>query len=74
MSDQQRDEIRELFEDVYVTNRWKIIRMNFMRGLVLGFGTFLGGTIVVALIIWLLSKTTDIFPWANELIQALKHP
>ena len=72
LTDTQRDEIRELFEDIYITHRWRIIYANFMRGLAFGFGTFLGGTVVVAIVVWILSRTTDIFPWMHNLLEMLR--
>lgn len=71
LSVRQRDEIRDLFENVYVNNKWRIIRMNFLRGLAFGLGTFIGGTIVVAIIVWVLSSTIDVFPWAKDFTQRL---
>lgn len=67
----QRDDLRLLVEDLYVTNRWHIIRTNFLRGLAFGFGTFIGGTIIVALVIWFLSQTVDVFPWARDFVQRI---
>jgi hypothetical protein len=67
----QREEISALFEDVYVVNRWRIIRMNFLRGIFFGLGAFLGGTIVVAIVIWLLTQTVDLFPWAHDFTERL---
>ena len=76
LNDDQRTEIRELFEDVYVHNKRKIITTNFVRGIEFGFGTFLGGTILVALVIWILSQTVDLFPpvrdFTERLIDALQ--
>lgn len=71
LSEDQKEEIRELFEDVYVQNRWKIIRMNFLRGIFFGLGTFLGGTIVVALVIYILGQLHFV-PFAQEIINALQ--
>ena len=71
-TDQQRSDIREIFEDVYLANRWTLVRASFFRGLALGLGTFLGGTVVVALVVWLLSRTTDLFPWMQNLLEVLK--
>ena len=71
LTDGQREEIRELFEDVYATNKWHIARTNFLRGIFFGLGAFLGGTIVVALVIWLLTHTVDLFPWAQDFTERL---
>ena len=67
----QRGELQELFEDVYVTNRTRIILTNFMRGIAFGLGTFIGGTIVVALMLWVVSVTTDFFPWMKAVTDPL---
>ncbi len=71
LSDGQREEITELFESVYVHNKWRIVRMNFLRGIAFGLGTFLGGTIIVAIVVWILSQTVDLFPWARDFTQSL---
>jgi hypothetical protein len=71
LTDGQREEIRDLFENVYVNNKWRIVRMNFLRGVFFGLGTFLGGTIVIAIVIWVLSQTIDIFPWARDFTEKL---
>jgi len=44
----------ELFQDYYAHRR-QVYKMNFVRGIFLGFGTVIGGTVVVALLIWILS-------------------
>jgi len=71
LTDGQREEIRGLLEEVYTVNKWRIARMNFLRGIFFGLGTFLGGTIIVALVIWLLSQTVDLFPWAYDFTEKL---
>lgn len=50
----QRDLITQLFDDHY-RSRWRIYKMNFVRGIFFGFGSVLGATIVVSLTIWVLS-------------------
>jgi len=71
MTQAQLVEVSELFESVYVRNRKKILVTNFWRGVVFGLGTFLGGTIVVAIVIWILSQTVDLFPWTYDFIERL---
>ena len=39
-----------------------VYKMNFLRGIFFGLGSVLGGTIVVALIIWILSLLAGVFP------------
>lgn len=44
----------DLFENYY-SRRREIYLMNLVRGIFFGFGSVIGGTIVVALLLWLLS-------------------
>ncbi len=50
----QRSLLEQLFEDHY-KNRWNIYKVNFFRGIAFGFGSVLGATVVVALVLWVLS-------------------
>lgn len=50
----QEQLLQDLFEDMY-SQRKKLYKMNFVRGIFLGLGTAIGGTLVVALLIWILS-------------------
>ncbi|MFZ1361005.1 MAG: DUF5665 domain-containing protein [Candidatus Saccharimonadales bacterium] len=50
----RRAVIEELFNDFY-DDRRNIYVMNFFRGVFFGFGSVIGGTAVVALVIWILS-------------------
>ncbi len=44
----------DLFENYY-SRRREIYVMNLVRGIFFGFGSLVGGTIVVALLLWVLS-------------------
>lgn len=57
----RKNVIEELFYD-FNASRAQIYRMNFFRGIFFGLGSVLGGTIVVALIIWVLSSVAGFFP------------
>lgn len=46
--------LEDLFDDFY-RHRKQVYWMNLIRGIVFGFGTVVGGTIMVALLLWLLS-------------------
>lgn len=46
--------IQPLFDDFY-KDRARIYRLNFVRGIFFGLGSALGGTIVLALVVYLLS-------------------
>lgn len=71
LGEEQRIQVRDLIEDVYSANKWKIMQMSFLRGLTFGFGTFIGGTIVVAFLVWFLSQTVDLFPPIRDFIERL---
>lgn len=53
--------IEELFYDFH-RNRAQVYLMNFIRGIFFGLGSVLGGTIVIALIVWLLSLFGNFIP------------
>ena len=46
--------LEELFNDLY-RNRVRVYKINFVRGILFGAGSAIGGTIVLALIVWILS-------------------
>ena len=50
----RRTIIEEMFNDFY-DDRRNIYRMNFFRGIFFGLGSVLGGTVVVAIVVWILS-------------------
>ena len=59
--------IEELFNDFY-SSRHQVYWMNFTRGLFFGFGTLLGGTVLVAFLIWILGQF-DSLPFIGEYIR-----
>lgn len=67
--------IEELFYD-FNRSRVQIYKINFVRGVCFGFGTVLGGTVVVAFIIWLLVQLAGWFPsigqYIYQIIQAMQ--
>jgi hypothetical protein len=68
---EQQAAIRDLFESVYLKNRARVIGTNFLRGIAFGFGSLVGGTIVVAILVWILTQTVDLFPPIRDFIQQL---
>ncbi len=60
----------EFFYDMYQSRR-RVYWMNFWRGIFFGFGTVLGGTVVVALLIWALSQLVGWLPVSGEYIQGV---
>jgi len=71
----RRQLIEELFYDFH-SNRRQVYWMNFTRGLFFGFGTLLGGTVLVALLVWLLGQFVG-FPFVGDyfrhIIEAMQH-
>jgi len=63
----RRAMMEEIFNDYY-KRRVSVYKMNFVRGLFFGLGTFLGGTIVVGLLVWALSFFVNI-PWIGPTLQ-----
>lgn len=67
--------LEELFNDMY-RKRGKIYKVNFFRGIAFGLGSVLGGTLVVAIILWILTLLIG-FPVVGDLFEYLKdsiHP
>ena len=65
----RRQLIEELFNDFY-HSRHQVYWMNFTRGIFFGFGTILGGTVLVALIVGLLGQLVG-FPVICDFIRSI---
>lgn len=63
----QRAVLEDLFNDMY-NHRARVYRVNFVRGVLFGAGSAIGGTIVIALIVWVLSLFVNI-PVVGELFE-----
>ena len=64
--------LEDIFSDFYRKRR-KVDMFNFFRGVFFGLGSVLGGTIVVALIIWLLNSIGLLVPAMAEFINSIVH-
>lgn len=50
----QKTLLEELFNDLYADRR-KIYKVNFFRGIFFGLGSVIGGTIILAFLVWIIS-------------------
>ena len=60
--------LEDLFYDFH-SSRKQVYTMNFFRGVFFGLGSVLGGTIVIALVLWILTWLTDIPGGFGDFIQ-----
>lgn len=60
--------IEELFYDFH-KNRRQVYLTNFFRGVFFGVGSILGGTVVVAVVLWVLSLLVDIPGGIGDFVQ-----
>ena len=63
--------IENLFYD-FNRNRNQVYQMNFIRGIFFGLGSVLGGTVIAALIVWILTFFVDI-PGVGESIEQVQN-
>lgn len=66
----RRKLLEELFYDFH-TNRWQIYKFNFFRGIFFGFGTVLGGTLLVAVSVSILGQFVEWVPFLGDFIQRI---
>jgi hypothetical protein len=66
----RRAVLEELFNDYYIHRR-RVYKMNFFRGIFFGLGSVIGGTIVLAIAVWLMTLFID-FPVIGDYFQSLK--
>jgi len=66
----RRKLINELFQD-FNRSRVQVYKMNFVRGLFFGFGSVLGGTILVAISVGILSVLGQFIPYFSDFFKAV---
>jgi hypothetical protein len=64
--------IEDLFYD-FNRSRAQVYKMNFIRGIFLGAGTVIGGTVVIALVVWLLSLLGHVIPPLGDFFDGISH-
>lgn len=74
MNDKKRVEFAKQVEYMYeaANPRWRrVLTLALLKGIATGFGIFLGGTILVALLLWILSGLGHV-PFLNEITESAK--
>lgn len=64
----KQEVLDDIFDDIY-HSRPRIYKVNFIRGIFFGVGSALGGTVVVALIVWILTffvQLPGVGPFLND--------
>jgi uncharacterized membrane protein len=73
------EKIGRMMEDIVASNHANKMRFfwfTFFKGIIYGLGIFIGGTIVVAFVIWLLTQFNDapiIGPFLDKLLYVLNN-
>lgn len=67
----QKTMLEELFNDWYVRRR-DVYKMNFFRGIFFGLGSVLGGTLIVAIVIFIVSLFTEL-PLVGQFFEQTKN-
>ncbi|MEO5949068.1 MAG: DUF5665 domain-containing protein [Candidatus Saccharimonas sp.] len=60
--------LEDLFNDMN-RSRFTVYKMNFFRGVFFGFGSVLGGTVLIGLLVWILSMTGAVVPGLANFVQ-----
>ncbi|MGH7157602.1 MAG: DUF5665 domain-containing protein [Candidatus Saccharimonadales bacterium] len=75
LSKKQREEFTkqqlEYFFEMSHPNWGRVIKFTLIKGVAMGFGVFLGGTIVIALLLWILSLLGHV-PFLQEITDSAR--
>jgi hypothetical protein len=66
----RRDVFEEFFNDYYKRRR-QVYHMNLVRGIWFGFGSVLGGTLLITILLWVLSLFHQI-PFLNDIVETIQ--
>lgn len=64
--------LEQLFND-FNRSRFTIYKFNFFRGIFFGLGSVLGGTVLIALLIWILTSTAHLIPGVSDFVNNIVH-
>lgn len=62
--------LESIFEGGYINHR-RVYQINFLRGLFFGLGSVLGGTILIAMLLWFLSLFSEI-PFIGNFVDSIQ--
>lgn len=77
-TDKSDDELKKLGEmlvnlhELGYTSKRRLIGISFLKGLAYGLGAFIGGTIVIALLLWVLGLF-DSVPLLDGVVESIKN-
>lgn len=67
---------RAILEDLFYDfnrSRTQVYTMNFVRGILFGAGSVIGGTLVIAALIWVLSGLANVIPPLDDFFNGISH-
>ena len=64
--------LEDLFND-FNRSRFTVYKFNFIRGIFFGLGSVLGGTVVLALLVWILHLTGHLVPGTADFLNNITH-
>lgn len=62
-SKEDYEHLGQVLEDIYLsgyTDKRKLLKMSFLKGLATGFGGVIGATVMIALLLWILGRFQQI--------------
>lgn len=69
--------LEDLFND-FNKSRYAVYRFNFVRGIFFGLGSILGGTVVLAILVWILNLTGHLIPgiadFVHQVVEVVQSP
>lgn len=64
-------QLRDFYELGGYVNKWRALRFAALKGMAQGFGIFVGGTVVVALVAWILGAFDQV-PLVKSVVEAFQ--
>lgn len=62
-------QLQDFFELGGYVNKWRALKFSALKGIAQGFGIFIGGSVVVALVAWMLSAFDQV-PLVKSVVEA----